>query len=150
MAMRSELTGNVLAAPVLKTVKVKGEDRKICELRVMSASYKPDGNGGIVQDDARTFPVQATIWHETVAQKVFDLVRVGASVVLTGDVFVRPWTNTEKGTAEAGVVMDVERVGLGLHRVEAVEYRAKAKPEDRQSRPETAPADDPASAPAGF
>ena len=42
MAMRSEMSGNVLMNPVLKTVKVKGEDRQVCELRVMcseSVSY---------------------------------------------------------------------------------------------------------------
>lgn len=66
MAMRSEMSGNVLMNPVLKTVKVKGEDRQICELRVMCSEYKSDGNGGYVQDDTRTFPVQVTIWHDDV------------------------------------------------------------------------------------
>ena len=139
MAMRSEMSGNVLMNPVLKTVKVKGEDRQICELRVMCAEYKSDGNGGYVQDDTRTFPVQVTIWHEGTAKRVYEVVRVGASVSVIGATYVRPWVNEQSNQAEAGVCMDAEKVTLGLQRVEAVQYRAKAQP-DAQRATDTAPA----------
>jgi single-strand DNA-binding protein len=137
--MRSEMSGNVLMNPVLKTVKVKGEDRQICELRVMCSEYKSDGNGGYVQDDTRTFPVQVTIWHEGTAKRVYEVVRVGASVSVIGATYARPWVNEQSNQAEAGVCMDAEKVTLGLQRVEAVQYRAKAQP-DAQKAAGTAPA----------
>lgn len=56
MAMRSEMGGNVLVNPVLKTVKVKGDDRQICELRVMCSEYKSDGNGGTCRTTHGRFP----------------------------------------------------------------------------------------------
>jgi len=139
MAMRSEMSGNVLMNPVLKTVKVKGEDRQVCELRVMCSEYKSDGQGGDVQDDARTFPVQATIWHEGTAKRVYEVVRVGASVTVVGATYVRPWVNEQTNQAEAGMCMDAERVSLGLQRVESVLYRSKAQV-DAQKAPDTAPA----------
>lgn len=139
MAMRSEMGGNVLTNPVLKTVKVKGEDRQICELRVMCADYKSDGNGGYVQDDTRTFPVQVTIWHEGTAKRVYEVVRVGASVTVVGTTYARPWVNEQSNQAEAGMCMDAERVTLGLQRVESVQYRAKVQPEAPKAS-DTAPA----------
>lgn len=139
MAMRSEMSGNVLMNPVLKTVKVKGEDRQVCELRVMCSEYKSDGQGGYVQDDARTFPVQATIWHEGTAKRVYEVVRVGAAVTVVGATYVRPWVNEQTNQAEAGMCMDAERVSLGLQRVESVLYRPKAQV-DAQKAPDTAPA----------
>ncbi len=139
MAMRSEMGGNVLVNPVLKTVKVKGDDRQICELRVMCSEYKSDGSGGYVQDDSRTFPVQVTIWHEGTAKRVYEVVRVGGAVSVVGTTYVRPWINEQSGQPEAGVCMDAEKVTLGLQRIEAVQYRAKAQP-DAQRTPEAAPA----------
>jgi len=36
-------TGNLGDNPTLKTVLVKGEDRKVAEIRVFFDEYKPDG-----------------------------------------------------------------------------------------------------------
>jgi single-strand DNA-binding protein len=42
-------TGNLGDSPVLKTIQVNGEDRKVAELRVFFDNYRPDGQGGLEQ-----------------------------------------------------------------------------------------------------
>jgi len=124
MGIAAELVGNVLAAPALKNIPVKGEDRQIAELRIMSASYRRQADGTLEQINDKTFPVQVTIWHEDTAKRVFELIRVGASVVVKGDLYVNPWLDDE-GEPQAGVRMDAQSISLNLQRVEKVIYRAR-------------------------
>lgn len=129
MGMTAELVGNVLAAPTLKNITVKGEDRQIAELRIMSATYRRRQDGTLEQVDDKTYPVQVTVWHEDTANRVFDHIKVGASIVVNGDVYVSPWID-EDGAAQAGVRMDAQSVSLNLQRVDKIIYRAR-QPRDQ-------------------
>ena len=124
MGIAAELVGNVLAAPALKNIPVKGEDRQIAELRIMSASYRRLQDGSLEQINDKTFTVQVTVWHEDTAKRVFDHIKVGASVVVKGDLYVNPWIDDE-GDPQAGVRMDAQSISLNLQRIDKVVYRAR-------------------------
>lgn len=129
MVMRSTVSGNVLSAPVLKTVKVSGKDQTICEIRIMSATLKREADGSYTEIEAKTFPVQGTIWRERLAKRVFDHIKVGASVTLTGTAYPDAWKD-DKGEVHPGQRMDVLEIGLGLARVEDVIYRKRVEREE--------------------
>ncbi len=124
MGITAVLVGNVLAAPALKNVSVKGEDRTIAELRVMSGFYRRSADGTLEQVNDKTFPVQVTIWQEDAAKRVFAHIKVGASVVVTGDLYVDPWLD-ENEDPQAGVRIDAQSVALNLQRVEKIVYRPR-------------------------
>lgn len=125
MGIAAELVGNVLAAPTLKNITVKGDDRQIAELRIMSASYRRLPDGTLEQIDEKTFPVQVTIWHEDTAKRVFDHIKVGASVVVKGDLYVSPWLDDDRAP-QAGVRIEAQSISLNLQRIEKITYRARA------------------------
>jgi len=58
-----EVIGNLLQSPEQRFVKVKGEDKKITELRVFSDVYKRDGDN-LVQDESKSIAYNVTIWNE--------------------------------------------------------------------------------------
>lgn len=134
MAMKSEVTGNVLTAPVLKTVKVAGKDQTICEIRIMSATLKREADGSYAEVKDKTFPVQGTLWNEKRAKRVFDHVKVGAEVTLTGATYFDAWKD-DKGEPHAEVRMDVDTLSLGLIRVDAVKYREKSARDESDTDP---------------
>ncbi|WP_454688187.1 single-stranded DNA-binding protein [Achromobacter aloeverae] len=126
MAMRSEVTGNVLIAPVLKKIPGRGdEEQTICELRLMSAEYRDNGRGGVEQVEERTFPVQVTIFGESQARRVYEHIKVGASVIAVGRFYVRAWKD-DQGNAQPEGRLYAERVALNLQRVESVKFRDRA------------------------
>lgn len=129
MVMRSTVTGNVLSPPALKTVKVSGKDQTICEIRIMSATLKREADGSYAEIEDKTFPVQGTIWHEKLAKRVFEHIKVGASVTLTGTAYPDAWKD-DKGEVHPGQRMDVLDLGLGLARVEGVMYRERGGREE--------------------
>jgi single-strand DNA-binding protein len=123
MGTYAKLVGNVLQTPIMKTVNVKGEDRRIVELRVMSSSYRRTDDG-LEQIDEKTFPVGVTIWNEKLAERVLKLIKTGASVTIEGDLFVSPWLN-DNNEPQSGIHMDAESFSLNLHRVEEVVFRQR-------------------------
>ena len=124
MSINAELVGNVLQTPTMKAVTIKGEDRMIAHLRVMSSVYRRENDGSRSQVDEKTFPVDVTIWHEATAERVVKLIKTGASVSVQGQLFVAPWKD-DAGALHAGVRMDADSVSLNLHRVEQVVFRAR-------------------------
>ena len=124
MATDSQITGNVLVNPILKTVKVKGEDRQIAEFRIMSDVYR-DTPEGLKQDDERSHPIQVTVWNENLARQVVGLLRSGMRVDVKGTTYPRHYVPSETELAEGkkenyGIRCDAERVTLALNRVDAI------------------------------
>ncbi|TAL87328.1 MAG: single-stranded DNA-binding protein [Rhodanobacter sp.] len=130
MGMSARLTGNVLATPTLKHVQTAKGDQPLVQFRVMSAYYRKTDDGKFEQNDDKTFPVDVTVWNERLHDGILKHIKTGASVTITGDVYVNPWV-TDAGTAEAGVQISAEQVSLNLARVEQVVYRERRRNEER-------------------
>lgn len=124
MATDSHITGNVLVNPILKTVKVKGEDRQIAEFRIMSDVYR-DTPDGPKQDDERTYPLQVTVWNEALAKQVVGALRAGMRVDVKGTTYPRHYMPSEAEIAEGkkeryDIRCDAERVTVALNRVASI------------------------------
>ena len=124
MGIAAKLVGNVLTAPSLKHISVSGESRLICELRVMSSSYRQTDDGP-EQIDKKTFPVSITIWQEYLAQSVFDHVKVGMSVTVEGPLYVSPYSD-DNDAPQAGVRIEAESVAVNLRRIEQISLKPKS------------------------
>ncbi|KKB60901.1 hypothetical protein WM40_26455 [Robbsia andropogonis] len=124
MGTVAKLVGNVLTAPALKHISVNGESRLICELRVMSSSYRQTDDGP-EQIDKKTYPVSITIWQEYLAQSVFDHVKVGMSVTVEGLLYVSPYID-ENGAPQAGVRIEAESVAVNLRRIEQISLKPRS------------------------
>ncbi|SMG61286.1 single-stranded DNA-binding protein [Paraburkholderia susongensis] len=124
MGIYAELVGNVLASPTMKQVNTASGERRIVELRVMSASYRRLEDGTLEQRDGRTFPVDVTIWNERLTERVLQHIRTGASIVVRGDLYVSPWI-TRENEADAGAHIDAESISLNLVRIDQVVYRPR-------------------------
>lgn len=137
MATESTIRGNVLANPVTKVVKVKGEDRQIVELRIMSDVYKDNGQGGLEQDESKTHPVQVTIWSENLGKPVAALIRKGMRVVVEGQTYQHLYRVSEDDRKEGKedffeIRCDASSLALALNRVESISMRQAT---DRQASP---------------
>ncbi|WP_321944390.1 single-stranded DNA-binding protein [Paraburkholderia tropica] len=146
MGISAEMVGNVAVAPTLKTITVRGEERRIAEMLVISSTYRRLDDGTVEQVEGKTFPVQVTIWHEVTAERVFRLIRKGASVVVKGDLFASPWID-DGDALHAGLRIDASSVALNLQRVEEVVFRARREREAEEGttsrEPAYAPGTDP-------
>ena len=95
MGMFTKVTGNLLQNPEQRMVRVKGEDRKITDLRVFADYYRRDGNGELVQDDDKCIAVEVTIWNEKLGDAVMEHFRKGARVVVDGEMHVNNYVDKE-------------------------------------------------------
>lgn len=123
MPVSAKLVGNVLTAPTLKNVSVSGDDRRICEFRVMASSYRQTDDGP-EQIDKKTFPISITVWQDYLAKSVFDLIKVGMSVTVEGALFVSPYMD-DHNAPQAGVRMEADSVAMNLRRIEQVILKAR-------------------------
>ena len=118
--------GNLADNPVIKTVTVKGEERKIAEMRVFFDRLRNDGEGGL--EDKGGFWLDVTAWGDALAERCAKLLRKGARVHVVGELEAQQWTSKETGEERSGMQLNASEVYLGLTRVEAVTYREKTKP----------------------
>lgn len=139
MAMRSEMSGNVLMNPVLKTVKVKGEDRQVCELRVMCSNTNPTDKAGTCRMMRGRFLFRRRFGTRERPSAFMKSCGSAPQSRLSGLLTCGPGSMSKLIKLETGMCMDAERVTLGLQRVESVLYRSKAQV-DAQKAPDTAPA----------
>jgi single-stranded DNA-binding protein len=124
MGMSTEVVGNLLQNPEQRVVRVKGEDRKITEVRVFADYYKNDGNGELIQDDDKCVAVEVTIWSEKLGNAVMDHFRKGARVIVTGDQYIQQYVDKDD-KARFSVRVDAEMVALVPYRVEEIRFKAK-------------------------
>jgi hypothetical protein len=128
MGMHSQIIGNLLTKPELKTVKVKNPkpgqsaQRQICELRVMADVYKRDGEE-LVQDAEKSEPVNITIWNEKLASDVFTHFEKGARIIAIGDQDVQTWD--KDGIPGYQVHLNADVVGLIPTRIESIKFRPR-------------------------
>lgn len=117
-------TGNLGDNPVLKTVMVKGEDRKVAELRVFFDEYKPDGQGGFEQSGG--FWMSASVWDRR-GEDVVQHLRKGARVHVAGRLVEQEWTDKESGEVRKAMQLNADEVYLSLARLEQVKFRPKSE-----------------------
>lgn len=116
-------TGNIAVAPIVKTVSVAGEARKVAELRVFFDDYKTNGQGNVEQSGG--FWLDVSVWGDTLAESVAEHLRKGARVHVTGRLSESRWKVQESGEERSAMRLNADHVFLGLGRIEEVRYRAK-------------------------
>ena len=124
MGMSTEVVGNLLQNPEQRVVRVKGEDRKITEVRVFADYYKNDAKGELIQDDDKCVAVEVTIWNEKLGNAVMDHFRKGARVIVTGDQYIQQYVDKDD-KARFSVRVDAEMVALVPYRIEEIRFKAK-------------------------
>lgn len=123
-------TGNLGDNPILKTVQVKGEDRKVAELRVFFDNYRADGQGGLEQTGGHWLDV--SIWDYK-AEQAARLLRRGARVYVIGRLELDTWADRETGEPKEKLRLVADDVLLSLARVKNVEFEARRADEERSA-----------------
>jgi len=116
-------TGNLGDNPILKTVMVKGEERKVAEIRLFLDEYKPDGQGGFEQSGG--FCMNASVWDRRGEDAAAHL-RKGARVHVAGRLVEQEWTDKESGEVRKSMQLNADEVYLSLARLEQVKFKPKA------------------------
>lgn len=133
MAIEAIVTGNLLSNPVRKPVNTSKGEVMITEFRMMSDVWVMGRDGEEPkQNDAKTKPVQVTVWNERLAEAVADKLRSGMRVEVKGDMYLSEHKATDAERAEgkrdyADLRCDAGSVTLMLNRVESINMRAKAQ-----------------------
>lgn len=116
-------SGNLGAAPALKMVTVKGEDRPVCELRIFFDEYSRDAKGEIQQSGG--FWLTGSVWDRR-AEAAAKLLRKGARVRVEGRLREESWEDKETGLAKSEFRLAIDDVFLALSRIESVTFREKS------------------------
>jgi len=116
-------TGNLGDNPILKTGMVKGEERKVAEIRLFLDEYKPDGQGGFEQSGG--FWMNASVWDRR-GEDVAAHLRKGARVHVAGRLVEQEWTDKESGEVRKSMQLNADEVYLSLARLEQVKFKPKA------------------------
>lgn len=124
-------TGNLGDHPILKTAMVRGEERRVAEMRVFFDEYKPDGKGGFEPNGG--FWMSVSLWDQR-GEQAAAILRKGARVHVVGRLVEQEWTDKE-GIQRTSIQLSAESVYLSLSRVEEVKFRAR-----RESAADTAEA----------
>lgn len=115
-------TGNLGDNPVLKTALVRGEERKVAEMRVFFDEYKKDGNGGFEHNGG--FWLSISVWDQR-AEQAASLLRKGARVHVAGKLVQQEWTDKETGEIQRAMQLNADEVYLSLSRVEGVTFKPR-------------------------
>ena len=132
MAIEAKITGNLLSNPVTKPVKTSRGEVKITEFRMMSDVWKQGKEGEEpTQDEAKTKPVQVTVWNERLAEAVAKTLRAGMRAEVHGDVYLSENRASDEERAAgkrdyADLRCDAASVSLMLNRVEGITMRQRA------------------------
>lgn len=116
-------TGNVGDAPVLKTVMVEDEERKVVQLRVFFDEYRQDATGGLEQIGG--FWLDVNVWGDRRAVDVAQHVKKGARVHVSGRLAQSKWTVTATGEERHALHLNADDVFLGLTRLAEVAYKPR-------------------------
>jgi single-strand DNA-binding protein len=144
MSITAILRGNLLADPEGKTVKVKGEEKFIAELRVFSDVLVREGES-LVQAEKKSEAVKVTVWSERLARDAVAVLRKGMRVKIEGTtLYTEEWHDRDSGEKRHGLRMDAEDVSLQLSRIEKVVMKPKLAGDGAaESEPGELPTDHP-------
>ena len=116
-------TGNVAETPILKTVRVGGEERNVTDMRVFFDEYRPDGRGGFEQSGG--FWLDVNVWGDRRAADAAQHVKKGARVHVIGRLVESVWTTTDTGAERRALHLDADELFLSLARVAGVTYQPR-------------------------
>jgi len=129
MAIEATVVGNVLTAPEQRFVQTSSGQKKVTSFRVMSDVYSGEGDDR-TQDDAKSSPVGITIWQEHLGEEVFQKIRTGMRVEVSGSLYLHNWEPTD-AEYEAGKMpvhelrVTANSVALRLNRVKQIDMQPK-------------------------
>jgi single-stranded DNA-binding protein len=132
MSIMATVRGNLTKAPVSKTVKVAGENRRIVEIRVFSDEYRGQGDDR-VQDDEKCIGIDVTIWSEKLGEQILKHLGKGARVEVKGALVPHRYRDLETQEPRLALQMTGESVTLALNRVANIEFdapRGRSEPDD--------------------
>lgn len=132
MSITATVRGNLTKAPVSKTVKVAGENRRIVEIRVFSDEYRGQGEDR-VQDDEKCIGIDVTIWSEKLGDQILKHLGKGARVEVKGALVPHRYRDQETQEPRLALQMTGESVTLALNRVANIEFdapRGRSEPDD--------------------
>lgn len=133
MAIEATLVGNVLTAPEQRFAATSSGQKKVTSFRVMSDVYTGEGDAR-AQDEDRSSPVGVTVWQEHLGDAVFQQIRPGMRVEVSGSLYLHNWEPSD-AEYEAGkgpvheMRMTANSVALRLNRVQAVQMQPRREPQ---------------------
>jgi single-strand DNA-binding protein len=116
--------GNLGDTPVLKTVTVNGEERRVAEMRVFFDDYKKLSDGVYEQREDSLGFVSVSIWDER-AETAARLLRKGARVKVEGSVKRKTWVDKTTGESRTEIRVDAEEIFPVMSRIESIRFKAK-------------------------
>lgn len=114
-------TGNLGDNPSLKTVSVKGEDRKVASFRVYFDEYKPDQDTGEIKQSGG-FWMTVDAWGRQ-AEQAAEHLRKGCRVNVVGRIVEDGWTDKDSGEERSAHRLVADGIFLALSRIESVKFR---------------------------
>ena len=114
-------TGNLGDNPTLKTVTVKGEDRKVASFRVYFDEYKPVQDTGEIKQSGG-FWMTVDAWGRQ-ADQAAEHLRKGCRVNVIGRIVEDEWEDKESGAERTAHRLVAEGIFLSLSRIESVKFR---------------------------
>ena len=113
--------GNLGADPELRFT-AGGESDPVCSLRIYFDRPKPDGKGRF--EDKGGFWIDTNLWG-TRGETAARLLKKGARVVVTGELYEETWQDKETGEDRSKVRIRAENVDLDLNRLENVAWYSR-------------------------
>ena len=113
--------GNLGADPELRYT-ASGESEPVCSLRIFFDRPKPDGNGGF--ENKGGFWMDTNLWG-TRGETAARLLKKGARVLVTGELYEDTWQDKDNGEERRKVRIRAEYVDLDLNRLENVIWRPR-------------------------
>jgi single-strand DNA-binding protein len=113
--------GNLGADPELRYT-ASGESDPVCSLRIYFDRPKPDGKGGF--EDKGGFWMDTNLWG-TRGETAARLLKKGARVVVTGELYEETWQDKETGENRSKMRIRAENVDLDLNRLENAVWHSR-------------------------
>ena len=113
--------GNLGADPEIRYT-AGGENEPVCSLRIFFDRPKPDGNGGF--EDKGGFWLDTNLWGAR-GEAAARLLKKGARVLVTGELYEDTWQDRETGEDRSKVRLRAENVDLDLNRLDSVNWRSQ-------------------------
>ena len=122
MSARFSGTGNLGAAPALRSVQVDGETRHVCDLRIFFDRRKKEGDEYV---DNGGFWVTASVWdwRADAAAKLMDK---GTRVFARGLLRSESWEGDD-GETRSGLRLDVDYITVDLLGIEQIQFSDKKR-----------------------
>jgi single-strand DNA-binding protein len=109
--------GNLGKDPVLKSVKKDGEDRSVCEMRIMFDRMVPDGDNGFINKGG--FWMNVNAWG-SLGESCARMLRKGMRVKVEGSQVQHDWKDGETGQDKSRIELVADDVTLDLRWIETV------------------------------